>query len=214
MTATYPTDTFTACQNGLSSRVLVLNRSYIPIQITSLKRALCLIYQDLARVIDKEFSLFDFRSWSELTVEAHHESIGLINSAIRIPRVILLSAYDRFPKRHVRFSRNNIYLRDHNRCQYCGRHFRRQDLNLDHVVPRCRGGKTNWENVVTSCIVCNTKKGMRSPADVGFKLIRPPERPRWSPIMDIAFSELRYEEWKPFINIVDFSYWNLELIQE
>lgn len=195
----------------LASNVLVLNRSYIPVNITSLRRALTLLYQGLAKAVDKEFETFDFESWSELAVAAHHESIGLINHFIRVPRVVLLTAYDRVPKRHVRFSRHNIYLRDGNTCQFCGRRYPRSELNLDHVVPRHRGGRTVWENVVTSCILCNRKKGGMIPQEASLRLIRPPVRPRWTPFVDFSLREIRYEEWRPFFNLVDFSYWNVEL---
>ncbi len=198
----------------LTSQVLVLNRSYIPIHITTVRRAFILLYQGIARAVDREFDTFDFKSWSDLSVQSHHETVGLTNRMIRIPRVIILAAYDRVPKRHVRFSRYNIYLRDGNTCQYCGKRHSRSDLNLDHVVPRSEGGKTVWENVVTSCIPCNRRKGVHSPAEVGMKLIRQPSRPRWTPFVDFSTRDIRYDEWKPYFNIVDFSYWNLELKDE
>jgi 5-methylcytosine-specific restriction endonuclease McrA len=195
----------------LSSNVLVLNRSYVPINITSLRRAFVLFYQGLAKAVDQEFATFDFESWSELSV-ATHESVGMVNRMIRVPRVILLTAYDRMPRRHVRFSRHNIFLRDGNRCQFCGENFPRSELNLDHVIPRSRGGKTVWENVVTSCFACNRKKGGQLPGEAGLKLIRPPVRPRWTPFVDFSSRNHAYEEWLPFFkNLVDFSYWNVEL---
>lgn len=198
----------------LSSSVLVLNRSFMPINITTLKRALVLLYQNLARAVDDEFATFDFSSWSALSAAAHDETIGLVGKMVRVPRVILLTAYDRVPRRHVRFSRHNIYLRDHNICQFCGHRFNRSDLNLDHVTPRALGGKTTWENIVTSCIACNRKKGGQLPVRVGMKLVRPPIRPHWTPFMDFSLRGVCHESWKPFFNMVDFSYWNVELDQE
>lgn len=195
----------------LSSNVLVLNRSYIPINITTVRRAFILLYEGMAKAVNRQFETFDFETWSDLSVEAHHEAVGLVNRVVRVPRVILLSAYDRVPKRHIRFSRHNIYLRDGNTCQFCGKKFSRSDLNLDHIIPKAQGGKTTWENVVTSCIPCNRTKGGVSPAQVGMKLIRPAARPRWTPFMDFGLKEIRYDEWRPYFNIVDFSYWNLEL---
>jgi hypothetical protein len=103
----------------LNSKVLVLNRSYLPVHITSVRRALSLLYQDVAHAVDTEYRTFDFASWSALSPV--DEAIGLVNAAIRVPRVILLRSYDRMPRRHVRFSRYNVFLRDQNKCQYCAR---------------------------------------------------------------------------------------------
>src|SRR5882757_5142284 len=124
----------------LNSKVLILNRSYLPVHVTSVKRAFALLYQGVARAVDEQYRIFDFESWRELTIETHHERVGVIGGFIRVPRVLLLTAYERVPKRHVRFSRFNIYARDGNTCQYCGRRFARTELNLDHVMPRSRGG--------------------------------------------------------------------------
>ncbi len=80
-----------------------------------------------------------------------------------MPRVIRLLAYDRLPKQTVRFNRRNLFARDNNRCQYCGKRFPTSELSLDHVVPRSRGGDTTWENIVCSCVACNVRKGGRTP---------------------------------------------------
>lgn len=195
----------------LSSNVLVLNRSYFPVHITTLRRAFCLLYQGIARAMDAEYRTFDFQSWAELSVAVHDESIGLIGRAIRVPRIIVLVAYDRMPRRGVRFSRMNIMLRDRHACQYCGKKFARNNLNLDHVMPRSKGGATTWENVVTSCHACNRKKGGKIPQEAHMHLIRAPFRPASLPFLDLSQHRIRYDEWKPFFNFVDFSYWNAEL---
>jgi 5-methylcytosine-specific restriction endonuclease McrA len=132
---------------------------------------------------------------------------------MRVPRVILLMAFDRVPKRHVRFSRFNIFARDRNTCQYCGRIFPRSELNLDHVVPRAHGGTSIWENVVCSCLPCNRRKGGRSPEEAGMGLLRKPFRPQWTPFMLETFSMRRYHEWLPFLSTVDAAYWNAELLE-
>ena len=92
----------------LNTKVLILNRSYLPIHVTSVRRAFVLLYQGIARAVNEQYQTFDFDSWSELSISAHDETIGLVNRVIRIPRVILLVTYDRVPKRQVRFSRYNI----------------------------------------------------------------------------------------------------------
>ena len=197
----------------LSANVLVLNRSYLPIHVTSARRAFALVYQGIARVIDAQYKTFDFESWRQLAVARDEESIGTPHGPIRIPRVIVLVAFDRLPRRHVRFSRINLMARDDFQCQYCGIKPRRAELNLDHVIPRALGGKSTWENVVTSCIDCNRQKGGRTPKQASLRLMKRPERPRWTPLMNLMFSSVRYKEWRPFLSVVDASYWNTELTE-
>ena len=120
----------------LNSSVLVLNRSYLPIHVTSVRRAFTLLYQGIAKVVDEQYQTFDFDQWSELAVARDMDAIGTANGAIRVPRVIVLVAFDRLPKRHVRFSRINLMARDGFQCQYCAIKPKRSELNLDHVVPR------------------------------------------------------------------------------
>ncbi len=181
----------------LNSKVLVLNRSYFPVHVTSVRRAFSLLYQGIAKVVDQQYRTFDYESWSALSGSLHDETVGLVDRAIRVPRVILLVAYDRVPKRHVRFSRFNVFARDKNTCQYCGNKFPRTELNLDHVVPRSRG----------------RLKGGRRPQEAGMHLIRKPFRPEWTPFMLETFSFKRYQEWLPYLNAVDAAYWNTELLE-
>jgi 5-methylcytosine-specific restriction endonuclease McrA len=115
----------------------------------------------------------------------------------------------------VRFSRLNIYARDRNTCQYCGRRPPRAELNLDHVIPRSRGGVTSWENVVCSCVQCNLKKGGRTPDEAHMRLQRHPLRPRWTPFFrGPPKSGAFYEQWLPFLTLSDMAYWNTELHDE
>lgn len=197
----------------LHANVLVLNRSFQPIHVTSLRRAFTLLYLGVAQAIDDRFRLFDFASWSELSAETN-ESIGTSARRIRIPWVIVLVAFDRFPRTKVRFSRHNIFLRDGSTCQYCARTLPRAELNLDHVVPRAQGGATTWENVVCSCIACNLKKGGRTPEQARMKLLRQPFRPKWSPIFRNFGKHPGHASWKPFLSFVDASYWNTELVED
>lgn len=197
----------------LNSSVLVLNRSYLPVHVTSARRAFTLLYQGIARVVNEQYQTFDFEEWSQLAVARDAESVGTPSGRIRIPRVIALVAFDRLPKRHVRFSRINLMARDNFQCQYCGRRPHRAELNLDHVVPRSLGGRSTWENVVTSCVDCNRRKGGRTPRQAHLKLLRKPERPRWTPLANLMWSSVRYQEWRPFLSVVDASYWNVELAE-
>ena len=206
-----------------NAAVLVLNRHFQPIHVTDARRAFTLLYLGVARVIDQQFRTFDFDSWAQLSDEvrgdaaspsAGHDVVRTVNRAILVPRVIILQLYDRIPRSKVRFSRHNIYLRDANTCQYCGRELPRTDLNLDHVTPRAQGGRTTWENVVCCCIDCNLSKGARTPEQAGLKLLKVPLRPRWTPTFRTQAGKVRYREWLPFLGVADASYWNVELQDE
>lgn len=197
----------------LNTKVLVLNRSYFPVHITSVRRAFSLLYQGIAKAVDQQYRTFDYESWSALSATVHDETIGLIGRAIRVPRVILLVSYDRVPRRQVRFSRFNVFARDKNTCQYCGRRFSRSELNLDHVIPRSQGGLSTWVNIVCSCLRCNRVKGGRRPEEAGMRLIKKPVQPEWTPFTLETFTFKRYQEWLPFLNEVDAAYWNTELLE-
>jgi 5-methylcytosine-specific restriction endonuclease McrA len=195
----------------LNSRVLVLNRSYLPINVTSAKRAFIMIYAGIAKVVDSEFRTFDFQTWADLDVQDQHESIGLVNKLIRIPRVIIVVTFDSIPKRQVKFNRYNIFARDNWTCQYCGKHKPKSELNLDHVVPRSLGGMSSWENVVCSCLKCNMKKGGRTPKQANMKLKRRPRKPSWIQSLQRAMSVICYQEWEPFLSPLNRAYWSVEL---
>lgn len=196
----------------ITSSVLVLNRSFFPVHVTSLRRAFVMLYQGLVKAVDDNYRTFTFETWAELAAATHHDTIGVVGGLIRVPRVILLTAYDHIPRRAIRFSRMNIMLRDKYQCQYCQRRSPVVDLNLDHIQPRSQGGLTTWENVVTSCHTCNRRKGGRTPEQAEMQLLRKPFRPQSLPFIDLRHRGLRYEEWKPYLSVVDYSYWNVELL--
>jgi 5-methylcytosine-specific restriction endonuclease McrA len=189
----------------LNSKVLVLNRSYLPIHVTSVRRAFSLIYQGGARAVNAGYETFDFNGWLESGFTPEGDVIGTSRGGVPVPRVILLTHFDRLPKRQLRFSRSNIFTRDRFTCQYCAERPPRAQLNLDHVVPRAQGGRTTWENIVCCCVPCNRRKGGRTPEQAGVRLHRRPMRPRWSPLMVIVPLGVRYREWKPFLSGVDAS---------
>lgn len=199
----------------LSNEVLVLNKLWQVVDVCSVRRALCLLYLRHAQVVLKEggsFYTFGFEDWRDFSQDHFQDSeiIRTITYKIRIPRVILLLIYDRFPPRRVKFTRKNIYKRDENTCQYCGKKFKPQDLNLDHVVSLSRGGKDSWENVVCSCVSCNLRKGSRTLAEAGMSLIRTPKRPHWRSFVKYSLDAMIEDGWKDFL---DLAYWNVELEQ-
>ena len=199
----------------VDAHVLVLNKSYLPVHVTTIKRAFCLLYAGIAKAVNAQYETFDYESWSQITIERNDETIGLVDRVIKVPRVILLLAYDRVPKRRVRFSRYNIFARDKSICQYCGHRFSRSELNLDHVVPRAQGGTSTWENVVCSCHECNRRKGGRTPTEARMRLITQPRKPAWTPPISLSVPAVMRREWAPFLDfMVDVSYWNTELLEE
>lgn len=199
--------------NVLDSPVLVLNRLWQAIHITSARRAFALLYQGHAQVVqgddDNNFNTHDFDSWQDISLrEPDGEMVQTVSFRVRIPRIIVLLVFDRLPRKEVKFTRHNIFERDRNTCQYCGRKFDRKELNLDHVLPRDKGGQTTWENIVCSCIPCNTRKGNKLPEQAGMRLIRKPQKPRWRPFINFSFGPQHHESWRHFI---DVAYWNVEL---
>jgi 5-methylcytosine-specific restriction endonuclease McrA len=199
----------------LAQNVLVLNRLWQAVNICTVRRALTLLFLGHAQVVlpkEKEFKTFDFDTWRSFSDGCpEEESIHSISFKVRVPKVILLLVYSRMPKKEVKFTRHNIFERDRNTCQYCGEVFERHDLNLDHVVPRDQGGPTLWENIVCSCVECNTHKGNRTPQQAGMKLIRKPKRPKWQPLLQVTISKRTEDSWKHFI---DLAYWHVELGEE
>jgi len=198
----------------LDRQVLVLNRLWQAINVCSVRRAFALLCDGEAQIVhaeDGNFLTHDFQSWRDFSKskpDADEEMVHTISFKIRIPRVIVLALFDRMPRKEVKFTRHNIFERDKNTCQYCGKVFDKRDLNLDHVIPRDRGGMTTWENIVCSCIPCNTRKSNRLPHEAGMKLLRKPARPKWRPFLHITFDTKVHESWRHFI---DFAYWNVEL---
>jgi 5-methylcytosine-specific restriction endonuclease McrA len=190
--------------------VLVLNKSWIAINIASVRRALTLLYQGLAKVVsvEEDYKTYDFESWADISEAASSEVIRTVHFQIRVPEVIVLTLYGGLPRREVVLSRKNIFERDNNTCQYCGRKKSREDLTIDHVVPRSRGGKNEWVNLVLACYNCNARKQNRMPADAGMRLVRTPKKPHWVPHIGIQMSQIKRTSWQKF---VDTAYWETEL---
>jgi len=192
----------------LDGHVLVLNRVFQAVQITSARRALTLLYKGQVKAVDSEYRIYDFENWADIPVPGDDEHFVRTPSRnILIPHVVQLLVFDRLPRQEVKFSRGNIYLRDGNRCQYCGKKFSSSELSLDHVVPISRGGKSTWENVVCACLPCNVKKGNKLLTETGLQLKRQPVRPKWHPLHRLQGRNFP-DIWK---NFLDEAYWNVEL---
>jgi len=141
-------------------------------------------------------------------IEEYTRELHSVSFTIKLPSVVRLLNMVKRNKSPVKFSRQNIYARDRYKCQYCGGRFPTEELTYDHVVPRARGGKTEWENIVTCCMECNRKKGGRTPHEASMRLIRKPTRPAWVPAVriTIGFREVP-QSWR------DYLYWHIELVE-
>jgi 5-methylcytosine-specific restriction endonuclease McrA len=137
--------------------VLVLNATFEPINVTAVRRAMVLLLKGVAQA-----------------EEMNHSEVHSTSRAMKVPSVIRLLAYRHIPQQSRALSRKNILLRDRNTCQFCGLVFAASELTLDHVVPRSRGGRSSWENLVASCYKCNNRKGDRTPEEAGIRLAQKP----------------------------------------
>src|SRR6201993_1324482 len=204
--------------SALDASVLVLNKLFMAVHIVSVRRAFCLLCKDLAEVVnleDGQFATYNFASWREVSeYRAKHfrqeedDWVRTSCSQIQVPRGIRLFGYEKLPKHPVKFNRRNIFARDNNQCQYCGKKFPTTELSLDHVTPRSQGGQSTWENIVCACVGCNVKKGGRTPKEAHMHLIRKPEKPKRSPLLNLKLTHSKYQSWRTFL---DNAYWSVEL---
>lgn len=194
----------------LSEKVLVLNRSWVAVNVSTVRRALTLVYQNVARVVaPNDYSTYDFEGWIEASHEARDgHRIFCATRSFCVPEVIVLSNFNGRFSKEVRFSRRNIFERDENTCQYCGKKFDRSELTLDHVIPRSRGGTSTWTNIVLACLKCNMRKGDRLPGELNMKLLRKPIKPAWATRVGVKIGRAYKPSWERFL---EEAYWDVEL---
>ncbi|MCA9126374.1 MAG: HNH endonuclease [Planctomycetales bacterium] len=197
--------------DALECSVLVLNRFYMAVRVINARRAMTLLYRGCAEVItveDDRYSNYDFNAWCELSQllalekQPDEDYIRAVNFEVQVPRILRLTRYDKLPRLTIRFNRKTLFARDGHQCQYCGQARPASQLSLDHVIPRSHGGRTTWENIVCSCLQCNSRKGGRTPAQAGMKLLNKPIKPASNPTIAVAMGEARYEIWKSFVQPV------------
>ena len=193
-------------------KVLALNRSWVAIGVVTLADALKKVsteYRDgtpKARIIDcvHDFQLMTWTDWTELRPKDGEDVLRSVKRIIRIPEVIQYSRYDKLPSQKVHYNRRTIYRRDGNVCQYCGKKKPGNELSLDHVIPRCQGGLTTWENIVVACTDCNAKKAGRTPREANMRLLSKPKKPKYN----FFPGDVRIKSWEQFLGE---SYYLVEL---
>jgi 5-methylcytosine-specific restriction endonuclease McrA len=192
----------------LAQPTLVLNRSWVAVTTTTVRRALTLLYSDAAKVVSPEtYETYDFHSWTEAGQSQAEDFVATVSVKIPVPEVILLTMYNGVPSMEVVFSRRNLFKRDLNQCQYCGCKPGTAELSIDHVIPRSRGGKSTWENCVLACTNCNRRKANRTPREARMALRCEPKQPRWAPHIDVSLGRRR-RSWSRFISD---RYWDVAL---
>ena len=203
-----PTTGDPAAESPLKSSVLVLNKHYVAVRVISARRAfvfLCKNYAEAIDTIDGGFNTYAIDAWIAWSEERRKapsdldEFVRTPRLSILVPRVIRLLRYDRIPRREVKFNRRNIIARDGYRCQYCGKRLSASQLSIDHVVPKSRGGRSSWLNVVAACSPCNTRKGGRVPAEASMRLLSQPSVPKKNPLVEGKLRSPRYGVWGQFL---------------
>lgn len=177
----------------------MLNKNYIPCYVTNLKHAFSLLFREAAYVLDDDSYTYDIWEWLMLEPDNGEEYISTVSRKIRIPRTIIAET-DISPRfNRPKVSRLGVFMRDAFRCQYCGNRFPPKNLTIDHVVPRSRGGRTEWSNIVTACMSCNIKKGDRTPEEAGMLLLREPRIPFINVLNARDIELIFYSQWEQFI---------------
>lgn len=199
--------------NITEKRCLVLNKNWNPVGTVSLQRAITMLFSNYssgepkAKIIDHtSYEVFTWEDWSKIQPSMTDEVIRSANIKFRIPEVILLTKYDAIPRLDMHFSRLNIYKRDNYTCMYCNAQPGAEELSIDHVVPRSKGGKSSWENCVLACTTCNRRKGSKTLAEAKMKLLRTPKKPHVDVLKRDTLKAVK--SWSSFVSV---AFWNVEL---
>lgn len=187
--------------------VLVLNRNWQAINSTTPALAFSQMATDVATGLDiqgKDWMVpVKWEDWLKLPVGEQDFSIGTVRGEIRVPLVVVLARFDRVPLKRPKFSLRNVWERDGGRCQYSGRKLSPKEGNIDHILPRSRGGGTTWENCVLADRDVNQRKADRTPDEAGLRLARDPERPQEIPVTYFIRNKFQIPEWDVFLPGLD-----------
>ena len=183
--------------------VLVLNRNWQAINTITPAEAFCRMSTDAATGLDidglESMVPVPWPQWMELPVRPDDFGVGTVRGRIRVPTVVVLARYAKVPHKRPKFSSRAIRERDGGCCQYTGKKLSPSEGNIDHVLPRSRGGDTSWQNCVYASKHVNSRKGDRTPEEAGLKLGRKPEAPRSVPVTLLLRNHHEIEDWKPFL---------------
>jgi 5-methylcytosine-specific restriction endonuclease McrA len=187
----------------LKATVLVLNRNWQAINVRTPQEAFCMMATNVATALEIEGEEFirpvTWEEWIALPIREQDEAVHTVRGQIRVPTVIVAVNYAKVPKKRPKLCARTIRERDGNRCQYTGRVLRPDEGSLDHVVPRSRGGKDAWENLVWSDKEVNQRKADRLPHEAGLRLLSKPRAPKELPASEFIRNAHEVQDWKLFI---------------
>ncbi len=185
----------------LNDLVLILNKNWEAIRIRNVKDAIRLISRERACFVDhSNWSVYTWLEWINLEVEPGEKFISTVSFNIRVPEIIILTKYNKVPEYDVKLTKRNVFIRDRYNCQYTGDKVHPKNADIDHVVPKSKGGKTTWDNLVVTSKKLNRKKGNKSLKESGLKLVKKPIKPSYRSILFDPRKEIK-ESWKKFIKI-------------
>lgn len=183
--------------------VLVLNRNWQAVGVKTPAETFAMLMTDTATGLDirglDHMTPVRWKQWLELPIQDEDDFVQTVNAKIKIPKVIILSKFDKVPKKRPRFSQKNIWIRDNFTCQYTGKKLKPGEGNVDHIVPKSRGGATDWDNCVLACKKVNAKKADRTPEEVGLNLIKQPVPPKELPVTFYIRNRYNIKEWNVFL---------------
>ena len=183
--------------------VLVLNKNWQAVGIKSPADTFAMLMTDAATGLDirgtDHIVPLHWNDWLELPVEENDLFVQTVSRKIKIPKIIILSKFDKVPKKRPRFSQKNIWIRDNFTCQYTGKKLRPGEGNIDHIVPKSRGGSTDWSNCVLACKKVNAKKANATPEEAGLRLLKKPEPPKELPVYHYITNKHSIKEWDIFL---------------
>jgi 5-methylcytosine-specific restriction endonuclease McrA len=184
--------------------VLVLNKHWQAINISTPADALSMMYANTATGLDirgkEDMVPLTWKEWVNLTSSDDDHFVKTIQGNIKIPKIIILCRYDKVPKKRPKITRKGIWIRDQGICQYTGKKINQNEGNIDHVIPKSRGGATDWTNCVLAHKKVNAKKADKTPEEAGLKLIRQPFVPKELPISFYLTNKYNIQEWEMFLN--------------
>ncbi len=183
--------------------VLVLNRNWQAINVRTPQEAFCMMATNVATGLEIEgenhIRPVTWEEWITLPIRDQDQAVHTVRGAIRVPTVIVAVNFAKVPKKRPKLCARSIRERDGNRCQYTGRELRPEEGSLDHVVPRSRGGKDAWENLVWAAKEVNERKADRLPHEAGLKLLSIPRAPKEMPVTALIRNSHRIADWQLFV---------------